>query len=108
MKTNAIITFVYALTVASGGVIGFVTAGSYPSLIMGSVFGTLLLGSGYAITQKSTLGYFSAVALTAILALFFFYRFATTLKFMPAGLMAVISTLVLAYFFFPRKSSVAS
>lgn len=104
MNTNSLIIFTYGLIVMAGGVIGYMTAGSIPSLIMGITFGLLLLGSGWALTKKSTLAHFSAVTLSTILALFFLYRFGITWKIMPAGMMAAISLLVLGYFFMPRKA----
>lgn len=103
MKTNALVISVYALIVVAGGVFGYIKADSLPSLIMGISFGLLLLASGWAMLKKSTLAHFSAVTLTAILALFFLYRLAITWKVMPAGMMAIISLLVLAYFFFPKR-----
>lgn len=103
MKSNAVITFVYSLIVAAGGVIGYITAGSYASLIMGLSFGTLLFISGWAMLQKSTLAHFSAVTLSAMLALFFLYRFAITWKVMPAGMMAALSLVVIGYFLIPRR-----
>lgn len=103
MKTNACIIFAYSLIVIAGGIIGYTTAGSVPSLVMGLAFGLLLLGSGWAMLKKSTLAHFSAVTLSAILALFFLYRFAITWKIMPAGMMAIVSLLVLAFFFIPKR-----
>lgn len=105
MKNKALITIIYALIVTAGGVIGYVTAGSIPSLVMGLAFGLLLLGSGWAITQKSTLGYFSATALSGILALFFIYRFALTWKVMPAGMMALLSLVVVVMFLSSRPKT---
>lgn len=103
MKTNALVIFAYALVVVTGGIIGYTTVGSLPSLVMGLSFGLLLLASGWAMLKKSTLAHFSAVTLSAILALFFLYRFIITWKIMPAGMMAIISLLVLAYFFAPKR-----
>lgn len=105
MNSKATITIIYALIVFAGGIIGYLTAGSVPSLIMGSAFGLLLLGSGWALVQRSTLGYFSATTLSAILALFFAYRFILTWKVMPAGMMAILSLVVVGMFLSSRPKT---
>jgi uncharacterized membrane protein (UPF0136 family) len=102
-KLNAYFTLVYGLIVIAGGAVGFAKAGSMPSLIMGTTFGTLLLCSGWFMLGQSTLAYFASVALSGILALFFIYRFVTTWSFMPAGLMAILSLLILALLLFSKR-----
>jgi uncharacterized membrane protein (UPF0136 family) len=87
---------IYALLLAVGGIIGYTTAGSKPSLIAG-------LGSAAAAALALALSLRSATwgmglgALLAVLLTYFFgRRYAVkTRKFMPAGLLAVISLAVL-------------
>lgn len=76
---------------------GYFKAGSLPSLIMGLIFGSLLLCSGWVMTHKSSLAYFASVTLTGILTLFFVYRTVMTLALFPAGIMAAISAGILFY-----------
>jgi uncharacterized membrane protein (UPF0136 family) len=87
----------YALLLAIGGAIGYVKAGSRPSLIAG-------LGSAVAAIAALALSFSSTEwgiglggLLAALLCAFFGRRYArTTRKFMPAGLLALVSLIVLA------------
>lgn len=82
----------FGVVIASGGIIGFLKASSFPSLIMGLSFGAIFVISGLLSRkfQKQT----SWVNLYASLALasFFVFRYSIAWKFMPAGLMACLST----------------
>lgn len=95
MKTKAILTFLYALLVLIGGITGYAKASSLPSLLMGVAFAILLTISAVGQFKKSVLAQYSAIILTAILGLFFAWRFSQTFSFMPAGVMVIISLLVL-------------
>lgn len=93
---TARLVMAFAILTAFGGLIGYLTAGSVPSLISGFVFGLLLLVSGLAMMKRSVLGYFAACLLTAMLLCFFGYRFLSTGKFAPPGIMALASLGVFA------------
>lgn len=93
---TALLVIAFAIVTALGGFIGYLTAGSVPSLISGFVFGLLLLACGLAMLKRSVLGYFAACLLTAILLCFFGYKFLNTGKFAPPGIMALASLGVFA------------
>lgn len=93
---------IYALLVLIGGVIGFVKSGSTASIVMGSIFGLLLLLSSFLIHKKLVWGLYLSILLTAFLALFFGYRFMNSYKFMPAGLMCILSAVNLVFVYLNR------
>ena len=85
--------FIYGLLILTGGIIGHAKAGSHASLVMGTVFGLLLLVSGFGILLKKYLkpATYLALILTFILDAFFTYRYLNSMKFMPSGLLALVS-----------------
>jgi uncharacterized membrane protein (UPF0136 family) len=91
---------IYALLLAVGGVIGFVKAGSRPSLIAGVISAlAALLALGLSI-GNNRLGVPLGLILSIALFVLFGYRYAAkTRKFMPSGLLAVASLVVLAVMF---------
>ena len=95
MNTPALIVIVYALLVMVGGVLGFVKAGSRPSLIAGLLGGLTLLTAGWGISQGWVWGLPMALAVMLGLLVFFAVRYARTRAFMPGGLMAILSLLAL-------------
>ncbi|TKS87911.1 transmembrane protein 14C isoform X1 [Larimichthys crocea] len=85
----------YAALVASGGVVGYVKAGSVPSLAAGLLFGGLAGFGAYQISNDPTNVWVSLAtsgALTGVMG----KRFYGSRKFMPAGLMAGASLLMVA------------
>ncbi|XP_072139834.1 transmembrane protein 14C [Mobula birostris] len=85
--------FGYAALVASGGVLGYVRAGSVPSLAAGLLFGSVAGIGAYQITQNPKNIWLSLIvsgALTGIMGM----RFYNSRKFMPAGLVAGVSILM--------------
>ncbi|XP_069816278.1 transmembrane protein 14C isoform X1 [Dendropsophus ebraccatus] len=86
--------FGYAALVASGGVIGYVKAGSVPSLAAGLFFGSLAGLGAYQMSQDSRNVLLSLIA-SGTLAGVMGYRFYNSGKFMPAGLIAGASLLML-------------
>jgi uncharacterized membrane protein (UPF0136 family) len=91
---------IYALLLAVGGVIGYVKAGSRPSLIAGAISAlAALLALGLSI-GNNRLGVPLGLILSIALFVLFGYRYAVkTRKFMPSGLLAVASLVVLAVMF---------
>lgn len=83
---------IYALLLFVGGMIGHYTAGSLASLVMGSAFA---LAFGVLAFQKGKTVHYITLGLTAVMMLFFGYRYSLSFKFMPAGLMSVLSFLLL-------------
>nr|XP_046227658.1 transmembrane protein 14C [Scatophagus argus]XP_046227659.1 transmembrane protein 14C [Scatophagus argus]XP_046227660.1 transmembrane protein 14C [Scatophagus argus]XP_046227661.1 transmembrane protein 14C [Scatophagus argus]XP_046227662.1 transmembrane protein 14C [Scatophagus argus] len=83
----------YAALVASGGVIGYVKAGSVPSLAAGLLFGGLAGFGAYQVSNDPSNVWVSLAtsgALTGLMG----KRFYASRKFMPAGLMAGASLLM--------------
>ena len=91
---------IYAVLLAVGGVIGFVKAGSRPSLIAGLISAVAaLLALGLSM-GNNRLGVPLGLILSITLFVLFGYRYAVkTRKFMPSGLLAVTSLVVLAVMF---------
>ncbi|MGB5596378.1 MAG: TMEM14 family protein [Crocosphaera sp.] len=91
MNLAAIATFVYGILLLIGGIMGYVTAKSKPSLISGVVSGLLLLITAFIQLQQISAGLIIAQIVTILLAVVFTIRLLKTRKFMPAGLMLVVS-----------------
>lgn len=102
MKKITIGTSIYALLILTGGMIGYLKANSLMSLIMGGSFAVLLLLSAISMIKNQVLGYFSAIILTSALTVFFGYRFFTSWKMMPAGMMLILSVAMLGLLFAPK------
>lgn len=102
LKQNAIFVFVYAVLVLAGGIMGFVKAQSYMSLITGSLFALLFITSAILMFKGVQLGSHLAIAGSFILLLFFGYRYYLTESFMPAALMALLSASVLLLLLYRR------
>ncbi|XP_016319780.1 transmembrane protein 14C isoform X1 [Sinocyclocheilus anshuiensis] len=85
----------YAALVASGGVIGYVKAGSVPSLAAGLLFGGLA-GFGAYQTSQDPKNIWVSLAASGTLAAIMGKRFYNSRKIIPAGLIAGASVLMLA------------
>lgn len=92
--TGAMVLF-YAFAVAFGGIIGYAKVGSLPSLIMGVLFGVILLFCSYGLFKKYVWGYMGALAASCILTAFFVARFVISAKMWPGGMMAFLSFMVM-------------
>jgi len=100
MKIAAIATLAYGFLVLAGGIFGYIQAKSLPSLITGGVCGLILLVAGGYIWQGHMPAAYVAGATALLLSLFFAYRFSTSGKFMPGGLMLAlgfVAVVVLVY-----------
>lgn len=85
---------IYAALLAAGGLIGFLKAGSRPSLIAGLASG-LVAVAALALSTRSPQGFWLGAALSAVMLVFFGRRFASGRKFMPGGMLTVASLAVL-------------
>jgi uncharacterized membrane protein (UPF0136 family) len=85
---------VYAVLLAVGGVIGYVKAGSKPSLVAG--IGSAVLALICLVLSKSQppVGLGLGALLAACLLVVFTMRFAKSRKFMPGGMLMAISLVV--------------
>jgi uncharacterized membrane protein (UPF0136 family) len=81
-----------ALTIL-GGVIGYVKAGSVPSIIAGAITGALLLVAGALLPEHRAAGLVTALIVSLLLAAQFVPKFIRTGKVMPAGLMSILSVI---------------
>jgi uncharacterized membrane protein (UPF0136 family) len=81
-----------ALTII-GGVIGYVKAGSLPSIVAGSITGVLLLIAGSLLPQHRAIGLTTALIISLVLAAQFVPKFFRTGRMMPAGLMSILSVI---------------
>ena len=94
MKFNGYVVFCYGILVMLGGLIGYLTADSLPSLIAGTVFGATLIAGSMGILRNSIVAFFVSLGTSGALALFFAFRYYTTSKMMPAGFMGILSLLI--------------
>lgn len=85
-----IVAYAYAFAVALGGIIGFATAGSVMSLVAGLVFGGLACIGAYQ-TSQNPKNYYLSLGVAGVLTGVMGYRFARSLKIMPAGLVTILS-----------------
>ncbi|XP_022054627.2 transmembrane protein 14C isoform X1 [Acanthochromis polyacanthus] len=83
----------YATLVASGGVLGYVKAGSVPSLAAGLLFGGLAGFGAYQISNDPN-NIWVSLATSGALSAVMGKRFYGSRKFMPAGLIAGASILM--------------
>lgn len=88
-------TICYGVLVLLGGVMGYVSKKSMPSLIAGAAFGLALIGSGFLTFQQRFFGMVAALVLTLLLTVFFGIRLKKTGKFMPAGMVLLLSLVTL-------------
>jgi uncharacterized membrane protein (UPF0136 family) len=97
MITSNIVLWIYIVLLISGGLIGFLKAGSKASLIASSAFALPLVlaalgvfGGASGLIAKITIG---------VLLVFFGKKFWIGRKFMPSGLMAILSAVALVLLF---------
>jgi uncharacterized membrane protein (UPF0136 family) len=91
---------VYALLLGIGGLMGYLKAGSRPSLIAGSISALAALVAVGLWSTNFRLGVALGLLLSIALFVLFGYRYAVkTRKFMPSGLLAIASLVVLAVMF---------
>jgi len=81
-----------ALTIV-GGTIGYVKAGSAPSIIAGSITGLLLIIAGFILPEHRTTGLATAFVVSLLLAGQFVPKLLRTGKMMPAGMMSILSVI---------------
>ncbi len=88
---------IYAVLLGAGGLVGYLKAGSRPSLIAGSVSAILALIALWLSMSYKNWGVALGLILSISLFILFGYRYAVkTRKFMPSGLLAIASLVVLA------------
>jgi uncharacterized membrane protein (UPF0136 family) len=81
-----------ALTII-GGIIGYVKAGSLPSIIAGAITGVLLLVAGALLPEHRAIGLATGFIISLLLAVQFVPKFIRTGRAMPAGMMSILSVI---------------
>jgi uncharacterized membrane protein (UPF0136 family) len=84
---------VFGLLTIAGGIIGYVKAGSMPSIIAGSITGILLLIGAWMLPEHRQAGLLTVLIVSLLLAAQFIPKFIQTGKAMPAGMMSILSTI---------------
>ena len=93
---GAIAMGIYGVLLAAGGLVGYLKAGSRPSLIAGTISALAAFASLGLCLAGSRLGPALGLVLAIALSALFGYRYAIkTRKFMPSGMLAVVSLVVL-------------
>ncbi|MEB3273647.1 MAG: TMEM14 family protein [Prochlorothrix sp.] len=90
LSSALVVTIVYGLLSALGGIYGYIKAKSQVSLISGLVSGALLFASGVLQFLGFGWGRWLALALTIVLVITFGVRLQKTGKWMPAGVMVAL------------------
>jgi len=80
MNVKAIVTLIYGIVIAGGGVAGYVTANSLPSLISGGILGVVLIVGSILMFTGVAVGQGIAVFATLFVAGFFGYKLVKALS----------------------------
>ncbi|XP_066950254.1 transmembrane protein 14C isoform X1 [Macrobrachium rosenbergii] len=89
------ISYGYATAVAFGGVLGYVKAGSVPSLGAGLLFGSVLGYGAYQLSENPS-NYYLTLGTSSVLGGMMGMRYLNSGKFMPPGLIALLSLAMVA------------
>ncbi len=105
MEASKIYFLIFGVLTIAGGIVGYVKAGSAPSIIAGSITGILLIVAGLLLPGHRLAGLIIGLIVSLALAAQFIPKFIRTGKLMPAGLMSVLSAIgvVLALFAWLKK-----
>jgi uncharacterized membrane protein (UPF0136 family) len=93
MGAAKIYFIVFGILTIAGGVIGYVKAGSMPSIIAGSISGILLLVAAFLLPDHRVAGLATGLIISLLLAGQFIPKFIRTGKAMPAGMMSILSAI---------------
>ena len=84
---------VFGILTITGGIIGYVKAGSVISIVAGAITGIALIIAGLILPQNREIGLGLGLLTSAILAGQFIPRVFRTRRLVPAGVMAVLSVI---------------
>ena len=84
---------IFGILTIAGGIVGYVKAGSLPSIIAGSITGVLLLIAGALLPEHRAAGLATGLVISLLLAAQFIPKFLRTGKAMPAGIMSILSVI---------------
>jgi len=91
MGAAKIYFIVFGVLTITGGVIGYVKAGSVPSIVAGAIAGILLLAAAFLLPDHQVAGLAIGLITSLLLAGQFIPKFIRTGKAMPAGMMSILS-----------------
>ncbi|HYY13673.1 MAG TPA: TMEM14 family protein [Chthoniobacterales bacterium] len=84
---------VFGVLTIIGGIIGYVKAGSLPSIIAGAITGVLLFVAGALLPEHRAIGLATGFIISLLLAAQFIPKFIRTGRVMPAGMMSILSVI---------------
>ena len=93
MEATKIYFILFGVLTFTGGIVGYVKAGSVASIIAGSITGVLLLVAAFLLPEHRTVGLATAFVISLLLAAQFIPKFLQTGRAMPAGVMSVLSVI---------------
>ena len=93
MGAAKIYFIVFGILTIAGGVIGYVKAGSVPSIVAGAIAGILLLAAAFLLPDHQVAGLAIGLITSLLLAGQFIPKFIRTGKAMPAGMMSILSVI---------------
>ena len=93
MDATRLYFFIFGALTIIGGIVGYVKAGSLPSIIAGAITGVLLLVAASLLSSHRLVGLATAFDVSLLLAAQFVPKFIRTGKVMPAGLMSILSVI---------------
>jgi len=91
MEASKIYFLIFGVLTIAGGIIGYVKAGSTPSIIAGSITGILLILAALLLPGQRLTGLAIGLIVSFVLAAQFIPKCIRTGKVMPAGMMSVLS-----------------
>jgi uncharacterized membrane protein (UPF0136 family) len=96
MRTVALYEMLFGMLTLVGGIIGYVTASSVPSLVAGIVAGMILILAALKLQKGAMSGLYTCLIVTLLLLGEFGRKFFfLDAKFMPAGLMSILAIISL-------------
>jgi len=93
MDATRIYFFVFGALTIIGGIIGYVKAGSVPSIIAGAITGLLLIIAAAILPEHRAAGLATAFIVSFLLAAQFVPKLIRAGKVMPAGMMSILSVI---------------
>ena len=84
---------IFGILTIAGGVVGFLKAGSVPSLVAGAISGILILVGAWLLPERPAPGLILELVVALLLLGQFLPKFLRTGKAMPAGMMSILSAI---------------
>jgi uncharacterized membrane protein (UPF0136 family) len=93
MEAAKIYFIIFGVLTVTGGVVGYIKAGSVASIIAGSITGLLLLVAAFLLPEHRAIGLATAFIISLLLAAQFVPKFIRTGRVIPAGTMSILSVI---------------